>query len=535
MNYKEWLNIKSLSESFKYVDEDKVIKLIVSYFKKNLSQSIITYPYREKFYCNIDSNIRSGILFYTKEYKCFRLNWIGTDKNNFEFESVDIWLNGSKDPDYHYNVSGKSIAFILSLVVSILKDNSIKLKSFVANYALVMFDDVRKEDEVLMESRTEMESEELSELVRQAYNILITNKYNSDAIPENLAERIVVLLQKNIEPVEVAKSNDVAVKTQEVSPEAVKPVELVEPEYKAEVLSNIENTKNVIIQEFENMKVDNFVHKVVPSNNILELEKKVSKSFSSSKIGKMLEGDLKVMLDGIVNGNSAALILTGTAGIGKTSTIERILGSVYGLKKERDYTSIGGSITPLGIYQTLYDWKDDKIIIFDDIDSVFQKDSNVLKKALDSYPVRKIDWVSSSSQIFNPSRMTEEEIEKSLKKGKYPNNFQLTSSVIFITNIPLNKLDKAMVDRCQKMDMTFTEDEILERIKEILPLIKVPISIEEKETVLDLILNSGKNGENKIPLSVRSVENAFKLYVTAKKDGSVDWKKFVIKYSTQGI
>ena len=118
----------------------------------------------------------------------------------------------------------------------------------------------------------------------------------------------------------------------------------------------------------------------------------------------------------VVNGITPSLILVGEGGIGKSHTVKSVINSLD--IPESNYTFIKGYSTARGLYNTLYD-NNGKIIIFDDCDSVLDDRVavNILKSALDSYDSREISWLA-----------------KMTKSDEYPNKFEFTGQIIFISN-----------------------------------------------------------------------------------------------------
>lgn len=118
------------------------------------------------------------------------------------------------------------------------------------------------------------------------------------------------------------------------------------------------------------------------------------------------------------NGQLHNLIINGPAGVGKTHAVETFLGKYA---KGR-YKVVKGHMTPLSLYGNLFFHRDpNSILVLDDIDSVFKKIEgvNLLKAAMDTGSVRRINWESSSA----------------LKGVGIPDNFEFKGKVILISNI----------------------------------------------------------------------------------------------------
>jgi len=169
-------------------------------------------------------------------------------------------------------------------------------------------------------------------------------------------------------------------------------------------------------------------------------------------------------LDGIVRG----MVVSGPPGVGKTYGIEQVIekDSIFDVMAERPirHTFVKGTMSPIGLYATLYKYSDPKsVVVLDDCDSIlFNEDAlNILKAALDSGKKRKISWNSDSHF---------------LRREGVPDTFEFKGSVIFVTNLKFDNVRstkikdhlEAIMSRCHYLDLTMdtTREKIL-RIKQI--------------------------------------------------------------------
>ncbi|MCF0117071.1 MAG: hypothetical protein HUJ61_03360 [Bacilli bacterium] len=181
-----------------------------------------------------------------------------------------------------------------------------------------------------------------------------------------------------------------------------------------------------------------------------------------------------------------ALLVTGQGGVGKSYNVNRILSS-YG-KKGKDYVVMKGKSSVSAMYKFLYD-NYNKIVVFDDCDSVLQNEDglNILKGVLDSSAIREVSWNTSGASICNTFGCeTHEEIEKKLSswsalhKGKegIPNYFRFEGACIFISNLSADDLKKnakmaPLLTRCTAVDIQLTPEDVIYRMKAVLPDIKI--------------------------------------------------------------
>jgi hypothetical protein len=131
------------------------------------------------------------------------------------------------------------------------------------------------------------------------------------------------------------------------------------------------------------------------------------------------------------------------------------------------------------LYNTLYD-HNGKLIIFDDCDSVLEDKTslNILKSALDSYDKRTISWMAKLG-----------------KSDEYPNQFDFTGRVIFISNKDKDNMDEAVRSRSLCVDLSMTGDEKIQRMSHVLRDILPDLDIKYKQDAL-AFLSEKKDNES---------------------------------------
>jgi hypothetical protein len=171
----------------------------------------------------------------------------------------------------------------------------------------------------------------------------------------------------------------------------------------------------------------------------------------------------------VIGGVTPSLIIVGEGGLGKTHSVTQ---TIKANDVEEDcYIFLKGYSTARGLYNTLYD-NNGKLIIFDDCDSVLEDKVaiNILKSALDSYERRTISWMAKMN-----------------KSDEYPQQFDFTGRIIFISNKSKEKIDEAIRTRSLTVDLTMTPDDKIERMGSILGSILPEYSIEVKKQALDFL------------------------------------------------
>jgi hypothetical protein len=125
-------------------------------------------------------------------------------------------------------------------------------------------------------------------------------------------------------------------------------------------------------------------------------------------------------IKGICKGEFRSVIVNGPPGVGKSYSVDAYLQQYAEVDS---YKVAAGHMTPLSLYGNLYQYRNvGDVLVLDDIDSVFSKIEgiNLLKAAMDTKPVRRINWESSSAVVTNLG---------------LPSHFQFKGSVVLISNI----------------------------------------------------------------------------------------------------
>jgi hypothetical protein len=301
-----------------------------------------------------------------------------------------------------------------------------------------------------------------------------------------------------------------------------------EPIYYMKITAQDPNTKKFLSVKGDK-KAENYLKKAADAVQKPDYQ-------SQMKDPDTLFGHMADLVTLVSKGNRNSLVIYGGAGIGKTFVVTKTIEE-NGLTKNQDWHMIKGKITTSALYQTLFMHRKNRLLVFDDTDSIWgdADAANILKAALDSYDDRVISWVSP--RTINVSLMSDQEkkqfndnVDKQIKedpgssKIKLPSEFDYNGRIIFISNLTEDKFDKAVLNRSAKIDMTLTQDEIFYRMKSILQYMgdkNVPVSV--KEEIFDYLREvSNNNIINNV--SMRTYVAAEDLY----KSGLSNWKDLLI-------
>lgn len=215
----------------------------------------------------------------------------------------------------------------------------------------------------------------------------------------------------------------------------------------------------------------------------------------------------------VIKGINPSVILCGAPGVGKTFNVKQQLKAA-GYHEGHNLCTIKGKCTPRVLYTTLMDYKDKGcIVLIDDADGLVgpgaPEDSiNILKAALDS---------DSDTE----GRLVTYGIAGKLLDDEglpVPKKFYFNGGVIVITNYQAGSLDTALRGRSFIQDIHFTNDDVLERIKKLMPEIDAEhLSSKSKIKAYDY-LTELSNSDAKMEISIRTFAICAKIFETASGD-----------------
>lgn len=201
--------------------------------------------------------------------------------------------------------------------------------------------------------------------------------------------------------------------------------------------------------------------------------------------------------DMVINDVNPSLIITGGAGLGKTYLVKQRLEAA-GLKQGGSYEIIKGRTSPAGLYYCLFE-HNDKIIVFDDCDSVFKDDTatNILKAALDSYDERTISYISMKP-LTGPDG------------HPLPNSFNFRGRIIFISNLDQSKIDSAIKSRSFVADVSLEPAQMLTRMQTKLEEVEPEVPMKIKTDALKALKEAAEKFEG-VSLNFRSLIKAIRI------------------------
>ena len=503
-------DINSISEAFKKQDVEKVTELVRRILSKKLGK--VTRLRGIENFKKANGLVGVGIkLAIQSLLLVIRINFVqnkisgfnsgqtlkSNDNPSSSIHSIDIYQDNLIQPAYTIDLLGANINTILGSLIQVLKNPKAHL-----------------------ETSNKSESSRISSRISKGKN-RFSEEEEKDLYNSNNYSKAITYL-KQLEP-----DSDEAKQLQELIDR------YLNKEIKSQVLGNL----------MQGIKAEVKAKKA--QKEVSSESKKMNKFNVEFSDPKEIFKDLENLISTVVRGRTSSLVVAGSPGIGKTETIRIQLNDIVKKpgSKVTDYKYFKGSTSALGLYRMLFQYRNDYLLVFDDLDSIWEdaESVNLLKAALDSSKVKEITWNSTSSQIANVFTMSENEREEynasvdemmldptKTGKVKFPNQFTFRSKVVFITNLYEHELDSAIKSRSYVINIHLKPEDVISRIEDILPKLGDPEedTMEIKQKVLAVYSKKIKTNPN-IVISIRGFMNALNMY----QSGIDDWERLAEKYS----
>jgi hypothetical protein len=186
-------------------------------------------------------------------------------------------------------------------------------------------------------------------------------------------------------------------------------------------------------------------------------------------VAKRMENYAK-MINFLVKGQINCLLALGKTGVGKSHIYEEIFGNL-GWERDKDYALLKGHISPLGLYQLLYDFNG-KIIVIDDTDTAFESGiaNKMMLAASDTKKNRIISWNTTSDAL-----------------GEYPQSFTFTGRFLVLSNKNVENAPPALIGRARLANLHLTPDEVVVLCRILAPKMGAMLPAEDVNECLLLL------------------------------------------------
>jgi hypothetical protein len=205
----------------------------------------------------------------------------------------------------------------------------------------------------------------------------------------------------------------------------------------------------------------------------------------------------------LARGMSVGLFVYGShGGLGKSRTVLRTLAD-EGVSP----VLVNSHVTPLALYMTLYFNRTDRIVFFDDVDSIFGSMAHLglLRSAL---------WGNPRIVTYGSSQLDD-----------LPGSFIFDSRLVFCANVVPRKNDafKAVLSRCDIFELTATQEEVFDLMRRVALAGYGTLTQDDCLEVVDFIEQHGDDRS----ISLRLLEPSFRKVLYARSEG-LDWRPLVL-------
>lgn len=200
---------------------------------------------------------------------------------------------------------------------------------------------------------------------------------------------------------------------------------------------------------------------------------------------------------------SHALFVFGSqGGLGKSRTILRTLED-----EGVEPVLINSHITPLALFSTMYMYRGEEVLFFDDCDSMY---SSMVHLGL----LRSALWGSPRLVTYGSNQLPD----------SLPSSFQTTARFIFAANVIPRKNDafKAVVSRCDIFSLEATNDEVIEMMRSLAGNGFHGVTADECQMVIDFIAEHSDDRQ----LSLRLLGPSLRKLRYAR-DAGFDWRPLI--------
>ena len=283
-------------------------------------------------------------------------------------------------------------------------------------------------------------------------------------------------------------------------------------EFKEEVINFVSNLVDTTTVNANKLTREDLYQ--IEENRLTLLRNQIEQQLKLTKYDTDYFYNLKQYVSAVAKKHTNNLIVTGVGGIGKSYQITKTIKEL-GLKENDDYVSINGYMTPLKLYEIVYE-NQDKLIIFDDIEGIL---SNKISIAI----LKGLLWDTGNNKRMVTYNSTTSQLQ-------YPSMFEFTGQVIIISN----KIDKAndvhtkaLLSRAIHYNLEFALDDIKEILKQISTV--MPYKNINLETRLQITTYITDNSDNTTKdLNIRGLIKAFDIYLYANSE-HIDWQPLVLE------
>jgi len=402
----------------------------------------------------------TGLVCLLQNGRQLRFNWLTRDTSS-TIVSVEYWKKGKIQPDLELDLKDMNVIQIIEAVTAMLQEGEptelvltedVVTPKTQGKVSAEIAESINKWSQDMDISDQDLQDRRLSQLYDQ-----YLYWYKETGLADNM-KLVNAITFRNYIIAYLAKYN-------------------VTNKFMRKVIVKDAGKEKIVITDEENsQKFDDVIYHMTLADTI---------SFARNSVQMVLQG------------LSSALIIGGTAGIGKT----RLVGEELKNSSKKVVRISGGIKSPEDLYKILYNNNDkNTVLLFDDTDAIFDKKMlDIMKAALAPDRDRYITWYSSKINADKKYKTdldiaiakTQGDIVRKSNKKEYDPTFKFESKIIIITNMPKSRINPALLSRGTYIEMVVEPQDILDNIRlnieNILPEYKDVLTTEMKLEVIDFI------------------------------------------------
>lgn len=512
MNYLEFINerqqmlknVDAINESFSTASIDKVHDLMLTIFKRKISNKVFEWSWRDttidgkpmKSFYFIDLEDTTKPIIWSIDYSIEDKSANAYSISFYDYESTTRFLWGVGN---EYTVKlmistlGTSVAYFIPLICHIVKNGdygiskeaAMKLGAKVLNVGQKNENRIYEFGNLKYAIYERLDSSDIEYMfeANQAQEYRWQKKKERDDARNRMKETRSSVDKENYERIEAEYQEIV---------NAIRGGATTIDEIKMSL------SKNVPVSVKEDPSIKSAAEKI------------------NNKDPKQAFKEMAVYVKTVIKGLQPGVILCGAPGIGKSYRIIQQLKAA-GYNDGHNMEIIKGKCTPRQLYISLFNYKEKgKILVIDDADSLVGPKApedciNMLKAALDSTSTdegRKVSYRVSGQLLDNDG-------------NELPKTMYYNGGVIVITNYSVGQLDTALRGRTFIQSLSFTTEQVLDIIRDLLPELDpkrlTPKSKEKAINYLEELANNGANME----ISIRTFTTCANLFAVCEDDPSM--------------
>lgn len=491
-----------ITEGFNTKKIDKAIELIDTTLKKHISGLVPLVGYSKTKQGNAEYMSKQYMVVPKKNPEnssLFQINFAQSSKNNIEaysidfFDDMDLLFAGKTKSKLTLYTMGSSIVYFLPIIWTVVNSR---------NYNL-------SEKEAVKIGRGKYDGKESYSYYVGALEYKVFENLSDSVIYDTwklsineVSDEVKDFKRKKLDDLKYAQAhkND--------SPEAKDAWKKAIADIK-DIDAAIRGGANTL-GELQLALKHNISVSVELDTKTKEVEKKFEEEHEDPElVFKKMSKYVKMVIKGI----NPSVILCGAPGVGKTFNVKRQLKAAD-YHEGHNLCTIKGKCTPRVLYMTLYEYQDKgNIVLIDDADGLVGPGApedciNILKAALDSTSDDEGRLVSYGVS----GKLMDDE------GTPIPKKFYYNGGIIVITNYQAGSLDSAVRGRSFVQDIHFTTEDVLKRIKTLMPGIDPEhLSADAKIKAYDYLTELADSGTD-MEISIRTFSICAKIFETAEDD-----------------